>query len=61
MQCTSTLEDILEDVRRSAGKLGKAVLRIFEEVGEWFRSSWDAARVLHVWGFREAKFNPRRC
>jgi hypothetical protein len=27
-------------------------------VGEWFRSSWDAAWVLHVWGFHEARFDP---
>ena len=56
------LKDILEDVERSGrwsvGKLGKAVLRISEKVGEWFRSSWDAAWVLHVWGFHEAKFDP---
>jgi hypothetical protein len=56
------LKDILEDVERSGrwsvGKLGEAVLRISEKVGEWFRSSWDAAWVLHVWGFHEAKFDP---
>jgi len=56
------LKDILEDVERSGrwsvGKLEKAVLRISEKVGEWFRSSWDAAWALHVWGFHEAKFDP---
>jgi hypothetical protein len=56
------LKDILEDVERSnrwsVGKLEKAVLRISEKVGEWFRSSWDAAWALHVWGFHEAKFDP---
>jgi hypothetical protein len=56
------LKDILEDVERSGRwsveKLEKAVLRISEKVGEWFRSSWDAAGALHVWGFHEAKFDP---
>jgi hypothetical protein len=56
------LKDILEDVERSGrwsvGKLEKAVLRISEKVGEWFRSSWDAAWALHVWGFHEAMFDP---
>jgi len=56
------LKDVLEDVERSGrwsvGMLGKAVLRISEKVGEWFRSPWDAAWVLHVWGFHEAKFDP---
>jgi len=56
------LKDILEDVERSGRwsveKLEKAVLRISEKVGEWFRSSWDAAWALHVWGFHEAKFDP---
>jgi hypothetical protein len=55
------LKDILEDVERSGrwsvGKLEKAALRISEKVGEWFRSSWDAAWALHVWGFHEAKFD----
>ena len=56
------LKDILEGVERSGRwsveKLEKAVLRISEKVGEWFRSSWDAAWALHVWGFHEAKFDP---
>jgi hypothetical protein len=50
--------DVERSGRWSVGKLGKAVLRISEKVGEWFRSSWDAAWVLHVWGFHEAKFDP---
>jgi hypothetical protein len=54
------LKDILVDVEKSgrwsAGKLEKAVLSISDKVGDWFRSSWDTACALHVWGFHEAKF-----
>ena len=55
------LKDILEDVEKSGtwslGKLEKAVLSISDKVGDWFRSSWDTAWVLHVWGLHEAKFD----
>jgi len=55
------LKDILEDVEKSGrwsvGKLEKAVLSISDKVGDWFRSSWDTAWALHVWGFHEAKFD----
>jgi len=55
------LKDILEDVEKSGrwsvGKLEKAVLSVSDKVGDWFRSSWDTAWALHVWGFHEAKFD----
>jgi hypothetical protein len=55
------LKDILEDVEKSetwsVEKLEKAVLNISDKVGDWFRSSWDTAWALHVWGFHEAKFD----
>jgi hypothetical protein len=55
------LKDILEDVEKSGtwsvGKLEKAVLSISDKVGDWFRSSWDTAWALHVWGLHEAKFD----
>jgi hypothetical protein len=46
--------------RVEVGALGveKAVMKISEKVGEWFRSSWDAAWAPHVWGFHEARFDP---
>ena len=54
-------KDILEDVEKSGrwsvGKLEKAVLSISDKVGDWFRSSWDTAWALHVWGFHQAKFD----
>ena len=56
------LREILEDVEKSGrwsvGRLEKAVVKISEKVGGQFRSWWDAAWVLHVWGFHEAKFEP---
>jgi hypothetical protein len=30
---------------------------ISEKLGKWFRSSWDTAWALHVWGFHEAKLD----
>jgi hypothetical protein len=55
------LKDILEDVEKSGTwsveKLEKAVLSISDKVGDWFRSLWDTPWALHVWGFREAKFD----
>ncbi|MCS7366850.1 MAG: PaREP1 family protein [archaeon YNP-WB-062] len=55
------LKDILEDVEKSGrwsvGRLEKAVVKISERVGVQFRSWWDAAWALHVWGFHEAKFD----
>ena len=55
------LKDILEDAEKSGRwsfeKLEKAVLSISDKVGDWFRSSWDTAWALHVWGFHEAKFD----
>ncbi len=55
------LEDILGKVgergRWTVTDLEKAVLRISERVGEWFRRVWDEANYLHVWGFHEAKLD----
>jgi hypothetical protein len=55
------LREVLEDVEKSGrwsvGRLEKAVVKISERVGEQFRSWWDAAWALHVWGFHEAKFD----
>jgi hypothetical protein len=55
------LREVLEDVEKSGrwsvGRLEKAVVKISEKVGGHFRSSWDAAWALHVWGFHEAKFD----
>ena len=55
------LKDILEDVEKrgtwSVEKLEKAVLSKSDKVGDWFRSLWDTAWALHVWGFHEAKFD----
>jgi len=55
------LSDILEDVEKmsrwTAAELDKAVRRISQKLGKWFRSSWDAAWALHVWGFHEAKLD----
>ena len=57
------LSDIIKRVgergRWTATELEKAVEAITEKVGEWFRYSWDAAWVLHVWGFHEAKLDSK--
>ncbi len=53
--------DVLKRVRDKGGwsvvELEKAVLQISGRVGRWFREAWDAAWVLHVWGFHEARFD----
>ncbi len=55
------LDDILGRVaergRWTVTELSKAVLRISDKLGEWFRHSWNSAWALHVWGFHEAKFD----
>jgi len=55
------LSDILEKVEKrgrwTVAELEKAVSRISEKLGKWFRSSWDAANYLHVCGFHEAKLD----
>ena len=55
------LDDILGRVaergRWTVTELSKAVLRILDKLGEWFRYSWSSAWALHVWGFHEAKFD----
>jgi hypothetical protein len=55
------LDDVLGRVaergRWTATELSKAVLRISDKLGEWFRHSWSSAWALHVWGFHEAKFD----
>jgi hypothetical protein len=55
------LKDVLSRVeergRWTAMDLEKAVAEISKKVGRWFRQSWDAAWVLHVWSFHEAKLD----
>jgi hypothetical protein len=55
------LSDIIEKVderkRWTITELDKASRLISEKLGKWFRSSWDAAWALHVWGFHEAKLD----
>jgi hypothetical protein len=38
-------------------ELDKASRLISEKLGKWFRSSWDTAWALHVWGFHEEKLD----
>ena len=56
------LDDVLKRVgergRWTVTELERAVLRISDKLGEWFRHSWNSAWVLHVWGFHEAKLDP---
>jgi len=56
------LGDVLKRVgdrgKWTVTELEKAVLRISDRLGEWFRRSWNAAWALHVWGFHETKFDP---
>ena len=55
------LDDVLgrvaEKGRWTVTEFSKAVLRISDKLGEWFRHSWNSAWALHVWGFHEAKFD----
>jgi len=55
------LDDVLGRVaergRWAATELPKAVLRISDKLGEWFRYSWSSAWALHFWGFYEARFD----
>jgi hypothetical protein len=55
------LSDIIEKVderkRWTITELDKASRSISEKLGKWFRSSWDTAWALHVWGFHEAKLD----
>jgi hypothetical protein len=57
----SNLIEVLEKVkgrdRWTVTELEKAVLKVSEKLGEWFRTSWDAAWALHVWGFHEGRFD----
>jgi hypothetical protein len=48
---------VAERGRWTVTELSKAVLRISDKLGEWFRHSWNSAWALHVWGFHEAKFD----
>jgi hypothetical protein len=56
------LDDVLKRVgergRWTVTELERAVLRISDKLGEWFRHSWNSAWVLHVRGFHEAKLDP---
>jgi len=55
------LSDVLEAVEKrgrwTVTELDRAVRKISQRTGKWFMSSWDAAWVLHVWGFHEAKLD----
>ena len=55
------LSDIIEKVDErkmwTITKLDKASRMISEKLGKWFRSSWDTAWALHVWGFHEEKLD----
>jgi hypothetical protein len=55
------LSDIMEKVNERNGwtitELDKASRVISGKLGKWFRSSWDTAWALHVWGFHEAKLD----
>jgi hypothetical protein len=55
------LSDIIEKVnerkRWTVTELDKASRMISEKLGKWFRSSWDTAWSLHVWGFHEEKLD----
>lgn len=55
------LSDIMEKVnerkRWTVTEMDKASRFISEKLGKWFRSSWDTAWALHVWGFQEAKLD----
>jgi hypothetical protein len=55
------ISDVLTQVKQrdrwTVTELEKAVEVISQKLGDWFRSSWDTAWVLHVWGFHEAKFD----
>jgi hypothetical protein len=55
------LNDIVEKVderkRWAVTELDKASRLVSEKLGKWFRSSWDTAWALHVWGFHEAKLD----
>lgn len=55
------LREILERVeqrgRWTVTDLEKAVEKISDRLGSWFRSAWDSAWYLHVLGFHEAKLD----
>ncbi len=55
------LSNIIEKVNErkmwTVTELDKASRMISEKLGKWFRSSWDTAWALHVWGFHEAKLD----
>ena len=55
------LSDIIEKVNErkmwTVTELDKASRLISEKLRKWFRSSWDTAWALHVWGFHEAKLD----
>jgi hypothetical protein len=55
------LSNIIEKVNErkmwTVTELDKASRLISEKLGKWFRSSWDTAWALHVWGFHEAKLD----
>ena len=56
------LDDVLKRVsergRWTVTEFERAVLRISDKLGGWFRHSWNSAWVLRVWGFHEVKLDP---
>jgi len=55
------LRDILDRVgergRWTTKDLDKAVIKISERLGDWFRRAWETAYYLHVEGFHEARLD----
>jgi hypothetical protein len=56
LSLSEILRRVEERGRWTVADLEKAVLRSSERLG-WLRQSWDAAWVLHVWGFHEARLD----
>jgi hypothetical protein len=57
LNLSEVLRRVEERGRWTVADLEKAVLRSSERLGGWVRQSWDAAWVLHVWGFHEARLD----
>jgi hypothetical protein len=57
LNLSEVLRRVEERGRWTVADLEKAVLRSSERLGGWVRQSWDAAWVLYVWGFHEARLD----
>jgi hypothetical protein len=57
LNLSEVLRRVEERGRWTVADLEKAVLKSSERLGGWVRQSWDAAWVLHVWGFHEARLD----